>query len=137
MSGALTPQQLARLVAELEPAQRETFEVAERSTRLNGMSGEQMEAESRERRKGRFAAPPRADAITPTVIDWLWKGFLPAGALSLLYGTEGEGKSAFTAMVAALATRGKLPGRFEGQPVGVEIFAYEDDASAVLVPRLI
>jgi len=78
----------------------------------------------------------RASAVERRSIEWLWNRFLPLGALSLLYGPEGDGKSVFTAMLAARVTLGTLPGELEGEPAGVEIVAFEDDAEAVLRPRL-
>jgi hypothetical protein len=86
---------------------------------------------------GKFATPSVASGIQPISIAWLWQDFLPLGSLSLIYGTEGEGKSTLTAMIAAMATLGTLPGALKGQPTNVEIIAYEDDAAAVLVPRLV
>jgi hypothetical protein len=56
--------------------------------------------------------------------------------LSNLFGPEGAGKSVFTAMIAAMASRGTLPGALERRPTNVEIIAYEDDPAAVLLPRL-
>jgi hypothetical protein len=85
---------------------------------------------------GKFAAPRRASEIESKAIDWLWQGFLPLGALSLLYGPEGGGKSVLTAMIAARASLGTLAGALDGKPTSVEIIAYEDDPSAVLIPRL-
>jgi hypothetical protein len=82
-------------------------------------------------------APVTASAIQPVSIEWLWLGLLPLGALSLLYGPEGDGKSTLTMMLAAMATQGMLPGALEGIRSSVEIIAYEDDPAAVLVPRLL
>lgn len=137
VSLAPTPQELARHVAALDAGDRRTFESAERMSRMNALSEGELEAETRERQKGKFAAPSVAAGIEPVSIEWLWREFLPLGALSLLYGTEGEGKSAFTMLLAALVTRGELPGALHRQPASVEIFAYEDDPAAVLVPRLL
>jgi hypothetical protein len=88
------------------------------------------------RRRNKFAKPTRAAELVSVDIDWLWASFLPLGALSLLYGHEGEGKSVLAAMIAAQATRGLLPGAFKREPVGVEFVAYEDDPAAVIKPRL-
>ena len=86
---------------------------------------------------GKFDKPLTASAVAPVSIEWLWQGFLPLGALSLLYGPEGDGKSTLTMMLAAMATRGALPGSLDGKPTSVEVIAYEDDPAAVIVPRLL
>ena len=87
--------------------------------------------------QSKFERAAVASEIEPLSIEWLWEGFLPLGALSMLYGTEGDGKSTFAMRLAADATRGTLPGALEGKPASVEIIAYEDDAAAVIVPRLL
>jgi RecA-family ATPase len=97
---------------------------------MNALSDSEIE-------QGKFAHPSSAAGIKPLDIAWLWKGFLPLGALSLLYGHEGLGKSVLTALIAAKATRGELDGDLKGKPTDVEIVAYEDDPAAVLVPRLL
>jgi hypothetical protein len=86
---------------------------------------------------GKFAAPAVASGIKPVTIDWLWRGFLPLGALCLLYGEEGGGKSALTALLAAHVTRGTLPGSLAGSPASVEFVPFEDDPASVVVPRLL
>lgn len=88
-------------------------------------------------KRGRFEMPTLASTVKPVAIDWLWQGYAPLGALSLLYGPEGDGKSTFTAMLAAMVTLGTLEGHLKGTPASVEIVAYEDDPGAVLVPRLV
>jgi hypothetical protein len=105
-----------------------------RLERINAQSDEQNEAEATQ---GKFARPTSAASVAPVDIDWLWSGFLPLGSLNLLYGGEGDGKSVLTAMLAALATRGLLPGELSGKPTDVEFVAYEDDQAAVIVPRLL
>jgi len=87
--------------------------------------------------KSKFERAAAASEIEPLSIEWLWEGFLPLGALSMLYGQEGDGKSTFAMTLAAQVSRGTLPGALAGQPGTVEIIAYEDDAAAVLVPRLL
>lgn len=104
---------------------------------MGTVSNEEIDATTERDRMGKFASPISAAGIEPVSIEWLWRDFLPLGNLSLIYGTEGDGKSTLTAMIAAMATQGNLPGALKGQPTNVEIFAYEDDAAAVLVPRLL
>lgn len=110
--------------------------IIEASLAMRVRAGQASEARSATPARPRSAAR-LASGIRPVSIDWLWQSFLPLGALSLLYGVEGDGKSTLTMMLAAMATRGDLPGALEGQPATVEIIAYEDDPAAVLVPRLL
>jgi hypothetical protein len=103
---------------------------------MNLLGDQEIEADLAIKTQGKFAFPKKAADVEHKNIEWLWNGFLPLGTLSLLYGTEGSGKSVLTAMLAAQASRGLLPGKLFGTPVGVEMFAFEDDHQAVLKPRL-
>jgi hypothetical protein len=85
---------------------------------------------------GKFAKPTPASEIKIERINWLYWDFLPLGALSGLFGPEGIGKSVFAMTIAAQVSRGTLPGALDGKPANAGIFAYEDNAAAVLVPRL-
>jgi len=69
-------------------------------------------------------------------VRWLWDQWLPLGALSLLAGREGIGKSTLAYTVAADVTRGRLPGEREGQPCSVLIAATEDSWEHTITPRL-
>jgi hypothetical protein len=109
-------------------------EKRERFERMNAQTDAENEAEVQQ---GKFAKPTNAASVAPLDIDWLWTGFLPLGSLNLLYGGEGDGKSVLTAMLAAKATLGSLPGDLHGEPTDVEFVAYEDDQAAVIVPRLV
>ena len=77
-----------------------------------------------------------ADDIEMRRTRWLWDGRLPQGALSLIGGREGIGKSTCAYDLAASLTRGTLPGEYLGQPKGVLIAAYEDDWARTIAPRL-
>lgn len=67
---------------------------------------------------------------------WTWAGRIPAGALTLLAGREGIGKSTIWAYLAAQITRGRLDGELAGQPRAVLVAATEDSWAHTLVPRL-
>ena len=69
-----------------------------------------------------------ASSITPRVAHWLWQDRIPLGALSLLAGREGIGKSTLAYDLVAKITRGRLEGRFHGTPRSVIICATEDSA---------
>ena len=61
---------------------------------------------------------------------------LPLGAVSLLAGREGLGKSTLWAHWAALTTTGQLPGSDVDGPAGVIIVANEDAREYTIAPRL-
>ena len=76
--------------------------------------------------------------VQPEQLRWLWRGRIPYGALSLLVGDPGQGKSALTVHLTAVVTQGwQLPGDQEPHERGnVVLCAHEDPRAAVLVPRL-
>jgi hypothetical protein len=78
----------------------------------------------------------RPDAARVQPIEWLWQRRLVIGALNLLVGEEGIGKSTLAAWIMAQVTRGKLKGSLYGQPANVAIVGDEDDFDRVWVPRL-
>ena len=57
-----------------------------------------------------------ASAIRPRRVRWLWTGRPALGTLALLAGTEGLGKSILAYTIAAMITRGMLPGEQFGTP---------------------
>jgi hypothetical protein len=69
-------------------------------------------------------------------VRWLWQDRLPLGALTLLAGREGIGKSTVAYTLAAQVTRGTLPGRHHGQPKAVVVCATEDSWEHTISPRL-
>ena len=77
-----------------------------------------------------------ATAIKVRPITWLWDERLPAGAVSLLGGREGIGKSTIAYTLAADVTRGSLPGAWQGTPKSVLVAATEDSWEHTIVPRL-
>ena len=85
---------------------------------------------------------PRAVAVPLNTIerrevDWLWRGWLPRGAVITLAGEPGVGKSFLLAAVATAITLGvPLPGDATPRaPAPVLLVASEDDEAAVLRPR--
>jgi hypothetical protein len=79
----------------------------------------------------------RASDIKPRPVYWLWEARLALGTLALLAGREGVGKSILAYTIAAMITRGALPGQFFGTPKSVLVAAAEDSWSQTIVPRLI
>ena len=71
------------------------------------------------------------------VTRWTWDGRLPVGALSLIGGREGIGKSLTLVSLCADLTKGKLPGAYYGSPRAVVYQATEDDWARTVAPRLV
>src|SRR6185437_7285600 len=72
-------------------------------------------------------------------VHWLWHGRIPLGAITLLDGDPGLGKSLITIDLAArVATGRKMPfdEALEGGPAGVVLLSEEDDLAATICPRL-
>lgn len=78
-----------------------------------------------------------ASSIKPRPVRWLWPDRLPLGALTLLAGREGIGKSLIGVHLAAELTRGDLPGARFGAPARVLFATSEDAWEYTMVPRLI
>lgn len=83
-------------------------------------------------KSSRFTQPVKASEVRSKPIKWLWPGFIPSGAYTLLSGEEGTGKSTLAYRVIAEVTTGG----FEHPPADVALFAYEDAAAQVVIPRL-
>ncbi len=78
----------------------------------------------------------RASSIQVRPVHWVWQERVPLGALSLVAGREGIGKSSITYTLAAEVTRGTLPGIHHGKPQAVVVCATEDSWAHTVVPRL-
>lgn len=68
--------------------------------------------------------------------EWLWADRMPVGALALLAGREGLGKSLLWVWMAAELTQGRLPGAQFGNPTDVVIVIGEDSLERTVGPRL-
>lgn len=77
-----------------------------------------------------------ASRIRVRPVHWLWQNRVPLGALSLIAGREGIGKSTAAYDRAAKVTKGTLEGRYQGQPAAVLVAATEDSWEHTIVPRL-
>jgi hypothetical protein len=86
---------------------------------------------------GRQVVVTLASQIKPRPVRWLWPDRIPAGALTLLAGREGIGKSLVGVHLAAQLTRGTLPGGRHGKPVRVLFATSEDAWEFTMVPRLL
>lgn len=80
----------------------------------------------------------RSLADTPPVgpAEELWAGRIPMGALTLLSGRGGAGKSLLSFWLAAKVSRGELDGALRGVPSPVAVFQSEDAWATSTAPRL-
>lgn len=91
------------------------------------------------------AAPRRPDGpllvtastVQPASPRWLLDSRIPLGAVSLLVGDPGHGKTTWALNLAADLTRGRLDGDLSGQAHDVVVASEEDSVSHTLVPRLL
>ncbi len=86
---------------------------------------------------GRRVFVTLAAAYRPRPVRWTWPERVPAGALTLLAGREGIGKSLVTVNLAASLTRGALDGIRHGRPSRVLFATSEDAWEYTMVPRLL
>lgn len=84
----------------------------------------------------RRLAVTKASDIVLSRVRYTWEGRIPQGAVTLVPGEEGIGKTTIGIRLAADLTRGTLPGEHYGHPRAVIIIAPEDHRAAVVVPRL-
>ncbi len=87
--------------------------------------------------RGRRLSVRRASEITACEVTWLWDQRLPLGKLCVLAGPAGQGKSLFTADLAARVSQGELDGHLLGHPAAVVLITGEDDPEDTITPRLI
>jgi hypothetical protein len=85
---------------------------------------------------GRRVRLTKATDVKSEVVRWAWQDRLPLGALSLLAGQPGLGKSTATSYLAAQLSRGELEGSLYGDPCDVLLVTLEDHIAAVVRPRL-
>lgn len=78
-----------------------------------------------------------ASAVRMKVTRWTWDKRLPLGALALIGGREGIGKSLTLVILCAGLTRGTLPGAHFGTPRAVVYVANEDSWAHTIAPRLV
>jgi AAA domain len=77
-------------------------------------------------------------AVVEQPIAWLWQDYLPLGALTLLEGEPGSGKSLLALHLAACVTSGRpLPGGAPGAKGTVILVAGQDHLGYTIKPRLL
>jgi hypothetical protein len=80
----------------------------------------------------------RGDAVALEPVRWLWRGFLPAGMLTILGGAPGCGKTTIALSLAATVTRaGAWPDGSRCTQAGDVLVWSGEDANAVTAARLV
>jgi RecA-family ATPase len=74
--------------------------------------------------------------VRPKPVRWLWDQRIAVGAVTVLAGMPGLGKSLTTTEVAARVSRGQLTGDLRDDPRRVLIATAEDALAEVVRPRL-
>ena len=75
--------------------------------------------------------------IQPEPVEWLWEPYIPRGAISLIQGDGGMGKTSSSLAIAAAVSRGNaLPGGIDGAPAAVIVQNAEDSYTRTIKPRL-
>ena len=75
--------------------------------------------------------------VVPEPVEWLWRGYIPKGKLTVLEGDPGVGKSTFTLDLAARVTSlGEMPDESRTEVGTVLLLSAEDGVSDTIIPRL-
>jgi hypothetical protein len=108
-------------------------EIAKRATTTNGAAPPSSSSST----PGRQVHTPSTENVIVRRVRWLWNDRIPLGALTLLGGREGIGKSILAYTLAAKISTGQLGGELHGKPRRVVIAANEDSWEHTIAPRLI
>jgi putative DNA primase/helicase len=133
--------EFARLTRDLEHAR------ANAEHRLEAALAEKLAAleEGEREPQGSRLVVVRASELEEKPVEWLWTGYILAGAVNLFVSAPKLGKSTVTAMMAATVSKGAawpsgphLPSQeFARADLGdVVMVCYEDDLERTVVPRL-
>jgi len=75
--------------------------------------------------------------IQPEPVEWLWEPYIPCGAISLIQGDGGMGKTTAALAIAAAVSRGDaLPNGISSAPAAVIVQNAEDSYTRTIKPRL-
>jgi AAA domain len=77
--------------------------------------------------------PVRASELQAKPVDWLWPGRVPRGALTVLAGEPGLGKSLLSIQLASALSRGELG----GEAAESLVLTAEDSHEHTVLPRLV
>ena len=79
------------------------------------------------------AAPVRASELEVRPVEWLWRGRVPRGGLTVLAGEPGLGKSLLSVWLASRLSRGELG----GASAASLFLTAEDSREHTVLPRLV
>lgn len=130
-------------MTELE-RQRRRAQKATAKASPNGHSARHMDGGGRiqanDKPPGPRAILRTASTLRSLKVEWLWAARIPRGALTLLDGDPGLGKSTITTDIAARVSRGWAMPPDAGEPVSepadVILLSAEDDPERTIRPRL-
>jgi KaiC/GvpD/RAD55 family RecA-like ATPase len=82
-----------------------------------------------------------AQHVEPLPTEWLWRGYIPRGTITIIDGDPGVGKSQVTIDIASRVSRGwamppEAGGKQVAEPGTVLMLSAEDDAARTIRPRL-
>lgn len=93
---------------------------------------------SREERKQRTARSQSLAELKPEPVEWLWRGYIPLGMITVIDGDPGVGKSTLALDLAARVSTGReMPDGSDGIAGSVLLLTAEDDLQRVVLPRLL
>ena len=80
--------------------------------------------------------------VEAKLVDWFWRTYIPAGAITILDGDPGDAKSTLALDLAARYSRGDAmppypPGTGEHYPGNTLVISCEDDLERTIKPRLL
>ena len=105
--------------------------------RYLGRAEEVIEEETRRLKRVALAVLVRADGIQSQPVEWVWEPYIPSGAVTLMAGAPGCGKSFLSTALAASLSRGVTPFyRHATESIRTAILSLEDDPAKTIVPRL-
>src|SRR4051794_13916431 len=78
-----------------------------------------------------------ATSVTPRQARFLWDARIPLGALTILAGPPGLGKTTLSMWIAGALSRGTLPGELTGQTGSTVYASAEDSPETTLKPRFL
>ncbi len=79
----------------------------------------------------------RVSDVASRSVEWLWRGRIPLGKVTVLDGDPGLGKSTLSLDLAArVTTGGPMPDSTSGHQGGVILLSAEDDLADTIRPRL-